>query len=173
MAKDDRQFSLEPRHRTSRYAGNTHAESGQLSRSEQPLPTFQVCDFFDARGKLVERIFICLEEGQEATDRLRTAIKAGGVNILLDVMKAEASFTGTPTSSSDAALALNAFLLEVGEQRLPLKLAKTVTSIRVDFREPATIQETLPALEKAFGGYAISWARGIFHPLKLGSPFLN
>jgi hypothetical protein len=145
-----------------------------VSREAVPsLPNFLLCDFFDARGNRVERIFICLEEGQEAADRLRTAIKAGGVNILLDVMKAEASFTGKPTSFPEAALALNAFLQEVAGQRLPLQQAKTVTSIRVDFRGPVTIQQTLPALEKAFGGYAISWARGTFKPLKLGSPYLH
>jgi hypothetical protein len=113
-----------------------------VSREAVPsLPNFLLCDFFDARGNRVERIFICLEEGQEAADRLRTAI--------------------------------NAFLQEVAGQRLPLQQAKTVTSIRVDFRGPVTIQQTLPALEKAFGGYAISWARGTFKPLKLGSPYLH
>jgi hypothetical protein len=172
MAKDIRQLHFKLDTRPADASRNILAKSGQVSRSEQPVPKFHLCDFFDARGKRVERIFICMEEGQEATDRLRTAMKAGGVNILLDVMKSEA-FTGKPTSFPEAALALNAFLQEVAGQRLPLQQAKTVTTIRVDFGEPVTIQETLPALEKAFGGYAISWARGIFRPLKLGSPYLN
>lgn len=109
----------------------------------------------------------------EAMERLRTHMWSGDFDILLDVMQAEANFTDTPTKLDDAALALNAFLHEVATERLSLQAAKTVTSIGIDFCRAVRIETIVPVLEKTFGGYAISWARGTFEPLKLGSPYLH
>lgn len=143
------------------------------TRPPQPLPKFLVCDFLNGFGNCVERIFICMVEGSDATERLRSGVLDGDISLVLDVMAAEANIIGSPTSIDDAALAINALFNEVAANRSPLGPARTIIAVSVDFRKAVKIEEVLPVLEEAFGGNAVLWARGVFRPLGLGSPFLN
>lgn len=135
--------------------------------------SFLLCDYFNRQGKRVERIYITMEEGAEAADRLREALRNRNIEVLLDVMFAEASISGAPTDLDDAALALNILLNEVAENRIPLSKAREIASIGINFRKAIVIADIVPALETGFGGYAVSWVRGIFKHLNLGTPHIH
>lgn len=135
-------------------------------------PAFLLCDYFARHGQRIERIYIAMESGAEAADRLRADLRGRNIELLLDVMMAEALISGATTDLDDAALALNALLNEIADRRMPLGEARTITSIGINFRKAVTIPEILPALEMGYGGYAISWVRGVFRHLNLGTPHI-
>lgn len=132
-----------------------------------------LCDYFNKHGKRIERIYIAMKEGPDAAQNLKDAFEFQNVERLLDAKKAEARISGTPTDLDDAALALNTLLHEVREQRLPISEAMQIVSIGIDFRKAVTIAEVLPSLEAGYGGYAVSWVRGIFRHLNLGPTHLH
>lgn len=134
---------------------------------------FTLCDYFDGAGRRVDRIYIANEAGPDATDKVREIVRSGNLERLLDAMMAEAIASDATTDLEDAALALNALLNEVAEKRVYLGEARRITSIGINFLKPVTIAEIMPALEIAFGGYAVSWARGIFRHLNLGTPRIH
>lgn len=134
---------------------------------------FLLCDYFNKNGKRIERIYIAMEPGAEAADRLRADLRGRNIELLLDVMMAEALISGATTNLDDAALALNALLNDIAEERMPLAEARKIASIGINFRKAVTISEILPALETGYGGYAISWARGVFRHLNLGTPHIH
>lgn len=134
---------------------------------------FILCDYFNLHGRRIERIYIATDEGDDAADRLRQALRDHRLDLLLDVMKAEANILSAMTNLDDAALALNALLNEVAEERVRLADARQIAAISVNFRKAVTIMETLPALEINFGGNASSWVRGIFRHLNLGTPYIH
>ena len=145
--------------------------TGPLSAAAKP--NFLLCDYFNRQGRRIDRIFICMEEGTDATDKLRADVKGQTIEPLLDAMKAEAKISGAATDTNDAALALNAYLHEIESNRVPISEAVHIASIGVNFRKAISIAEILPALEAGYGGNAVSWACGISRPLRLGSPYLN
>lgn len=133
-------------------------------------PNFTLCEYFDQAGRWIERIYIVNDEGEAATEEVRELVRSGNFERVLDRMMAEASTTGATTSTEDAALALNALLLEVEDGRLPVAKASEIVAIGLNFRKAVSITEVMPALEANFGGKAVSWARGIFRGLNLGPP---
>lgn len=137
------------------------------------LPDFILCDYFDERGRRVDRFYVTTEEGAEATEKVRQVVRDRGLEPVLDAMMADALASAEATSVEDAALALNLLLHEVAEARLSLASARDIASIGINFRKAVGIAEIVPALEKEFGGAAVSWARGIFSHLNLGDPYLH
>lgn len=131
-------------------------------------PNFTLCDYFNKEGRRLERIYIANEPGDDAVERVR-ACKGDVFERLHDAMFAEAHASGALTDIGDAALALNVLLNEVAENRMPLGKAREIAFIGVNFRHPVEIADIIPALEKSFGGYAVSWVRGIFSHLNLGT----
>lgn len=134
---------------------------------------FLLCDYFNEQGKRVDRIYIVNESGDEAADKVRELVRSANLEKSLDAMFAEANASGELTDPDDAALALNVLLNEVAEDRMPLGKAREIASIGVNFRMPLPIADIVPALETNFGGYAVSWVRGIFRRLNLGTPHLQ
>jgi hypothetical protein len=132
-------------------------------------PNFTLCDYFNKQGRRLERIYIANEPGEDAVERVR-ACKGDVFERLHDAMFTEAHASGALTDLGDAALALNVILNEVAENRMALEKAREITSIGVNFRQPVEIADIIPTLETSFGGYAVSWVRGIFSHLNLGSP---
>lgn len=137
------------------------------------MPAFMLCDYFNSNGKRIERIYVATDEREDAAERLRSEIRSQNLKLLLDVMVAEANILGATTSIDDAALALNALLHEVADERMPLAEAREIATISINCQKPVTIEAVIPALEKEYGGYAISWARGIFRHLALGNPYIH
>jgi hypothetical protein len=88
-------------------------------------------------------------------------------------MRAKASISGATTSLDDAALALNALLNEIAERRVAIGEACRITSVSVNFRKSVSVADVMPALETTYGGNAVSWARGIFRQLNLGTPYIH
>ena len=88
-------------------------------------------------------------------------------------MRTDAHASCRTTHANDAALALNAYLLEVEDNRIPIAEAVHVASISINFCKALGIAQIMPALERNHGGKAVSWARGVFRPLRLGSPVMN
>jgi len=134
---------------------------------------FMLCDFVNGDGVPVERFYIAFEEGDERTERLRKTLSGVNRDRLLNEMMAKAKRAGTETNPEDAALALNALLNEVAGRRMKLSSARAITGISINFRKAVSIAEVMPALETNFGGYALSWARGVFRHLCLGTPRLQ
>lgn len=128
---------------------------------------FTLCDYFNAKGQQIERIFISTE-----TDDVAAAVLQSGVNIEADVrrMRAEAKAAGQTTNLEDAALALTALIGEVVRENISIHDAREVLSISVNFGKPVTIPDIMPALEIRHGANTASWARGIFPHLGLGHP---
>lgn len=135
--------------------------------------TFILCDFLNASGHAVERVIIVMEEGDMPSDRVRVALSGAQFDRALSDMRAEAARSGAQTSTEDAALALNALLNEIAGRRTGLSAARSIASVSINFRKAVTIAEIMPALETNFGGYAVSWARGVFGHLCLGTPRLQ
>lgn len=136
-------------------------------------PHFLLCDYFNSMGKPIERIYIATDARDDAADRLRQALRDHRLDLLLDVMKAEANISSAMTNFDDAALALNALLNEVAEKRVRLADARQIASISVNFLKAVSIADVMPALENNFGGHAASWVRGIFRHLNLGTPYIH
>lgn len=137
------------------------------------MPAFLLCDYFNCRGKRIDRIYIATEEGEAAAHELREALRDHSLDLLLDVMKAEASISSITTNIDDAALALNALLNEIADRRVLPMEAHKIASISVNFRKAVSVVGAMPALETTYGGYAVSWARGIFRQLNLGTPYIH
>lgn len=121
-----------------------------------------ICDYFNGEGKRVERIYIAMDPAPDAADRLREFLRSQNLELLHDMMAAEANLSGKTTSPDEAALALNALLNEIADGRMPLSKARGIASIGINFHKSVSIAEIMPALETGFGGYAASWACGIF-----------
>lgn len=134
---------------------------------------FLLCDYFNRHGQRIERIYIALDPSAEAVDSLRADLRGRNIELLLDVMMAEALISGATTDLDDAALALNALLNEIADRRMPVGEARTITSIGINFRKAVSIADIMPALEASFGGKAVSWVRGVFRHLNLGSPHIH
>lgn len=133
---------------------------------------FLLCEYFNKNGKRVECIYIADAEGPDVADKLRQILKNDDERErLFGAMKAEAS--GATTSPDVGALALHALIHEVVAERLPIDVASTITSMRVNFRKAVTVSDVVPALDKEFGGHAGCWVRGIFPHLNLGPATIN
>lgn len=132
--------------------------------------TFILCDFLNASGHAVERVIIAMEEGDMPSDRIQVALSGVKLDRVHSDMRAEAARSGAQTSTEDAAMALNALLNEIAGRRAGLNTARSIASVSINFRKAETIAEAMPALETNFGGYALSWARGVFRHLGLGTP---
>jgi len=131
---------------------------------------FILCEYFNKNGRRVERIGIIASEDDEAADKLRGGlVRVSTARRLLDGLKAEARASGASTSLDDGAIALQALIRNVAAGQTPLDDARTITSLSVNYRKAVTIQEVVGVLETTFGGHAVSWARGIFTHLNLGS----
>lgn len=141
-----------------------------------PAPSeaeFLLCDYFNVNGRQIERIYIATNERDDAADKLRRALGDHSLDLLVDVMKAEANISDATTSIDDAALALNALLNEIAERRVAIGEACRITSVSVNFHKSVSVADVMPALETTYGGYAVSWARGIFQQLNLGAPYIH
>lgn len=136
-------------------------------------PDFILCDYFDEKGRRVDRFYVTIEEGDDAADKVSQVVRDRGLEPVLDAMMADAMASVGETRLEDAALALNVLLHEVADDRMSLAAARDIASIGVNFRKAVTIAEIVPALEKEFGGASVSWARGIFSHLDLGPPYLH
>lgn len=136
-------------------------------------PNFTLCDYFDQTGQRVERLYIVDDPGGAGTEEIREFIRSRDFDHVLDRMRNEASATGASTSLDDAALALHALLHEVEDKRLPIVMASRIVSVGLNFRKAVSIVDIMPALEANFGGKAVSWARGVFRRINLGSPFVH
>ncbi len=132
-----------------------------------------LCDYFNSEGKRVERIYIATDESDDAADKLRLTMRRQNLALLHDVIFAEAAISGATTSLDDAALALNTLLHEVADARMPLAEAREIAAIGINCQKPVAIEDIIPALEKEYGGFAVSWARGIFSHLTLGNPYIH
>lgn len=129
---------------------------------------FLLCEYFNKNGRCVEQICIADGETDDATRRLRERLAKKSGKALLKTMKAEADASGAPTNPDDAAMALQALIHDVVEERISIDEARKITSVSVNYRKAVAIAEIVPTLETKFGGHAASWARGIFPHLNLG-----
>lgn len=137
------------------------------------MPECMLCDYFNREGKRVERIYIATHESDDAADKLRLTMRGQNLARLHDAIFAKAAISGATTSLDDAALALNTLLHEVADERMPLAEAREIATIGINCQKSVAIEEIIPALEKEYGGYAISWAPGIFSHLALGNPYIH
>lgn len=134
---------------------------------------FTLCDYFDDAGRRVERLYLVNEPGDAATERVRELVRSTKLEKLFDAMMAESKANDVTTNLEDAALALHALLHEVADERLHIYEASKIVSLSINFAKAVSVADAMPALEIQFGGRAVSWARGIFRHLNLGSPRIN
>lgn len=133
-----------------------------------PDTDFLLCDYFNKKGRRIEQICIADGETEAATRQLRERLAKQSGKALLKTMQAEAEASGASTSLDDAAMALQALIHDVVQERIPIDKARKIASVSVNYRKAVAIAEIVPTLEARFGGHAASWARGIFPQLRLG-----
>lgn len=129
---------------------------------------FLLCEYFNKKGRCIQQICIADGETKEDTRRLRERLAKRSGKALLETMQAEAKASGASTSLDDAAMALQALIHDVANERMPINEARKIVSVSVNYRKAVTIAEIVPTLETRFGGHAASWVRGIFPHLHLG-----
>lgn len=131
---------------------------------------FILCDYFNAKGKKIESIFISLERDPDQADTASELLARSGAAAALEQMKAEAAASGETTGLEEAALALNALLGQVIEEEVSIHDARKINAISVNFKKSVTIAEIVPVLDMDYGANSASWARGVFSHLNLGHP---
>ena len=134
---------------------------------------FLLCEYFNKNGRCIQQICIADGETKADTRRLRERLAKRSGKALLATMQTEAKASGTSTSFDDAAMALQALIHDVADERIPINEAREIVSLSVNYCKAVPIAEIVPTLETRFGGHAASWVRGIFPHLRLGPPGVN
>lgn len=134
---------------------------------------FLLCEYFNQSGRCIEQICIADGEAANASRKLRERLAKRSGKALLQTMRTEAEASGASTDLSDAAMALQALIHDVVQERIPIEDARKITTLSVNYRKAVAIAAIVPTLDARFGSNAACWARGIFPHLNLGPAVVN